>query len=516
MDRRSISLIFALLLVLCTAGLYWPARNFRFINWDDTNEVLENPLLHPPSAQSLRQFWTGPYLNLYAPLSYTVWWTMSSSPQMADNPYWFHLLNVGLHIGCSLLVFWIALLCVKAPVAAFGGAAIFALHPMQVESVAWVAEMNNLLAGMLSLGAIGLYVCYAKSNAKQRWLLYGLASACYLLALFAKPTAVIVPLIAGILENGFLRRPWRRMLFSLLPWLMVAGIFGWIAHQAQSGFTTTPAYRPIAAVDALALYWQKLFCPIGLTIDYGRMPRSVAANHGWILSGVALVALATVLWTLRRTYRGLDAGVLVMVAGLVPVLGLVPFAFQDFSTVADHFMYLPMLGVALAVAALLTEIRWQRALGIVAILGLAMTWLGAGQLQIWRDSDALAAHALAIDPGSALGNMIAGTMADRRHLPEEAIPHFAAAIARIPNEPDFHFNLAQALRETGQFEKAVEEYQRTIDLSRSPNLNAMNNLGVTYAQLGRIALARVMFSEVLQIDPQNANATQNLRMLGGQ
>jgi hypothetical protein len=415
-----------------------------------------------------------------------------------------------------LLVFWIALACVKSPVAAFGGAAIFALHPMQVESVAWVAEMNNLLAGMLSLGAIGLYLCYAKSEAKTRWLLYGLASGCFLLALFAKPTAVVVPLMVGIVEIGFLRRPWRAMIYSLLPWIVVAGVFGWIAHQAQNGFATLPAHRPIAAVDALAFYWEKILCPIGLTIDYGRVPGRVAADHRWIISGVGIVALGIVLWMLRRTYRGLDAGILVMVAGLLPVLGLVPFAFQEFSTVGDHFIYLPMLGVALAVAALLTEIRWPRALGIVAVLGLVLTWLSAGQLQIWRDSDALAARALEIDPGSALGNMIAGTMADRRHRPEEAIPHFAAAVARIPNEPNFHFNLAQALRELGQYEKAVEEYQWTIDLSRSPNIDAMNNLGVTYAQIGRIALARVMFSKVLQIDPQNANATQNLRMLGGQ
>ena len=239
------------------------------VNWDDVDEVTENPLLHPPTTDNLDRIWSGPYLNLYAPLTYTVWWALARISG-ADNPYAFHLLNVLLHLACAGLVFSILRLCVKSPAAAFGGAIVLPLHPMQVESVGWIAEMNNLLAAAMSLAAIRLYLASGATAARRRWMVYAFGSAAYLAALLSKPTAVVAPLIAVILDVGALRRPLRPAIFALAPWLAAAGAFAWIAHRNQGGIDVPIVDRPMVALDALGFYCRKILWPAGLTIDYAR------------------------------------------------------------------------------------------------------------------------------------------------------------------------------------------------------------------------------------------------------
>jgi hypothetical protein len=215
MNRPTIILILGAILLAWTAAVFLPARHFDFVNWDDYDEVTENPLLHPPTTEHLTQIWSGPYLKMYAPLSYSAWWVISHIPDAADNPAAFHALNIALHLASVALVFSILLICLKSPLAAFGGTAIFALHPVQVESVAWVSEMNNLLAAALSLAAIRLYLAFRVTSTNARWGYFALGSAVYLLALFAKTTAVVVPLMAAILDLGFLRTSTRRVILAI-------------------------------------------------------------------------------------------------------------------------------------------------------------------------------------------------------------------------------------------------------------------------------------------------------------
>jgi len=512
MNRRTIIFILVAILVAWTAAVFLPARHFDFVNWDDYNEVTENPNLHPPTAHHLHEIWSGPYLRLYAPLSYSAWWMLMQIPGAADNPAAFHLLNIALHLACVALVFSILIVCVKSPMAAFGGAAIFALHPIQVESVGWVAEMNNLLAATLSLAAIRLYLACRQAMVKAQWW-YFVAFIVYLLALFAKPTAVVVPLVALILDVGFLRNSWRSAVWPLLPWVAAAGIFGWIAHASQLAPATPPLDRPVVAIDTLAFYVGKIFWPTGLTIDYGRTPSRVLTGHILLGNLAVLAMLVAVLWILWRNYRGIVLGALVMLTALLTVLGLIPFGFQEYSTVADHFLYLGMLGPSLAVAVVLARTPGKWVLPISAALGVGLAVLSAQQLKIWRGSATLVARALAIDPGSAIGNGIVGAQLDRSGKPALAVPFFTAAIARDPGNPEFHYNLGNALLRMGEYDKSIAELETAIPLFHPPSGKAMNNLGVAYAKVGRRGEAVVEFRQVLMIDPQNAEALRNLHIL---
>lgn len=554
--------ILCTILLACTAAVFLPARNFAFVNWDDFDEVTENPLLHPPTAEHLRQIWSGPYLKLYAPLTYTAWWALERVSG-GDNPYAFHLLNVALHLGCAALVFSILRLCVKSPAAAFGGAIVFALHPMQVESVGWVAEMNNLLAAALSLAAIRLYLASATTpsvriTAKERrkrrdakkinphfllrvpsllrsfavylfgktqpnevfvqtprrhWLIYALASAAYLAALFSKPTAVVVPLMAVILDSGVLRRPLRPAIYALLPWAAAAGVFGWIARQNQGGIALPLLDRLMVALDAMGFYGQKILWPVGLTIDYGRTPGRVLLEHGWMANAGIAVAMVVIIWLLQRRYRAVMMGAMIALAALLPVLGFVPFAFQEISTEADHFMYLAMLGPALAAAALLSEMRQRAILPVAAAAGLILAALSMTQLNIWQSSKTLIAHTLAIDAGSAVGNSIAGSELNSDGHPEQAIACFLASLARDPTNPYVQYNLANALASVGKYDQAIKHFQIAIAIFDPPSWRAFNNLGIVYAKTGRRELAMMAFKRALEIDPHNPQVLQNLRIL---
>ena len=514
MTGRASGAILCAILLTGTAAAFLPARNFAFVNWDDVDEVTDNPLLHPPTMDHLRQIWSGPCLNLYAPLTYTAWWTLARMGA-GDNPYAFHLLNILLHVACAALVFSILRLCVKSPAAAFGGAIIFALHPMQVESVGWVAEMNNLLAAALSLAAIRLYPASGAAHPRRRWIIYGLGSAAYLAALLSKPTAVVVPLIAILLDSGVLCRPLRPAVYALLPWLVAAGVFGWIAHRNQSGIAMSILDRPIVALDALGFYCRKLFWPVGLTADYGRTPGRVLPGHGWIANAGIGIALAIMLWLLRRKYRGAALGALIALAALLPVLGLVPFAFQELSTVADHFVYLAMLGPALAVGAVLNGLPGRAALPVAAAAGFILAWLSMAQLQIWQSSRTLVEHTLAIDPGSAVGNSLAASELSHEGRPAQAIVYYFRSLARDPRNPNVQYNLANDLASLGQYDQAVEHFQIAIALFDPPSRGwrAMNNLGILYATHGERDLAAAQFKRVLEIDPHNPQAMQNLQIL---
>jgi protein O-mannosyl-transferase len=512
---RTLTILLGVILVLWTMTVFLPARYFQFVNWDDYDEVVQNPLLHPASAQNLANIWSGPYLRLYAPLSYSAWWLIMRLPDAASDPGLFHLLNILLHLASVALVFSIVRVCVKSPMAAFGGAAIFALHPLQVESVAWVSEMNNLLAAALSLAAIRMYLSFRLTAEKTRWWKYAIASALYLLALFAKPTAVVAPLIAVILDMGFLRSSRQRVLVEIVPWFCLAGIFAWVAHQSQASSGARWLDRPIIAVDALAFYWGKILWPMDLTIDYGRTPARVLNGNLWPGNLAIVAALVVILWLLWRTHRGIALAAMVLLAGVLPVLGFVGFGYQEYSTVADHFVYLGMLGPSLAGAVILAAAPGRWALPLAAALGVGLAVLCAKQLKMWRNNATLVARAMEIDPGSSIANDIVGTELNHAHQPRLAIPYFSAAIARDPQNPFFHYNLADAYYWSGQYEKAIDEFETAIPFFHPPSAKAMNNLGLSYAKAGRTADAIAEFRGILAIDPHNADARYNLHILTG-
>ena len=334
------------------------------------------------------------------------------------RPAYFHAGNLALHIACVLLAF-ILLRRILArgagrqgetppgrgsavrDAAACGGALLFGLHPLQVESVAWISEARGLLCGVFAIVALWQYVEYSEfsRSRRPRMVHYVVATGAFLLALLSKPTAVAVPLVAGVLELGLWRRPFGRVFWPLAPWLAAAAVVavGTRSLQSESLLPWVPPLpvRPLVAADALQHDLVTLVAPLWLTPDYGRSPRWLM-DQGWIsLAGApVLLAVLLALTGLGRSRRVWWTFAAVFVAWLVPVLGLVPFHFQRISTVADRYLYLALLGPAAAWAWWLSRcpIRWVFRANLALIVSLG--WMSFIQASYWRNDRTLFARRL--------------------------------------------------------------------------------------------------------------------------
>lgn len=513
MSRRAASAIFCTILLVIVVAVYAPVGRFQFVRLDDSDMLVDNPLLHPPTARSLAQFWFAPQEQLYTPLTYSLWWCVEWLCHDSAGAGTFHVVKLLLHAGAAALVFSILLRCVGSPLAAFGGAIVFALHPMQVESVAWIAQTNNVLAGVFSLAAIRVWLSFADASGSRRWTWYWLASAFFLLALFSKPIAVVVPLVAAVLDVGILRRPAKRMLLSLIPWFGMAVLFGLITRQVQPAMGAALVHRPLIALDALGFYFRHIFWPSHLTVDYAHSVMRIGLDRQWIINALIPVAIVILLWLSRRTDRQPAVAAAIALAAALPVLGLIPFSQQAVSTVADRYVYLMMFGPALLVAWALRRMASPAAATITVLLAGLLAWLTAVQLQTWRDTSALAAHTLAIDSGSVFGNDMAALQLMHNGQARQAIPLFNKALARDPDYPGLHYDLGNAFSRLEEFDKAIDEYQLAIARGGPQVWRAMNNLGVAYVRIGRSDLAIDQFKRILQMDPQNSSALQNLQIL---
>ena len=458
---------------LFTAGWTW---------WDDPATLHHNPRMNPPTLAGVAHYWTaaGPNapMSLYIPLSYTGWSALaavSSQPADADgirlNPHTFHTANVLLHAITALLVFELLRTLLSNDTAAATGALLFALHPVQVEAVGWISGGKDVLCGCLSIAALWQYVLWVQRRAAWR---YVLASLLLMAAILSKPTAIVVPLMAGTLDGLVLRRPWKQVLQSLWPWLLLtlpaAVLTRW--SQPADWSNTLPLWsRPPIAADALAHQLTKLIAPFQLAPDEGRRPATVLA-HGWLYYTWLIPAGLVVVFALRpRRWRAGWMGGLLFLIPLLPVLGLVPFEFQYVSTTTDHYLYLAMLGPALLLASM---VRVRPRLGVVAGAGLLiLTVLSFHQTLFWRTNRALFEHTLAVNRAS----FIACDMLGYDHTLEAN-----QLLQAARNDPSRANALAAQAHD--QYETALAYFRRGLSINPK-YVPSLVNLAIDSQRIGR-------------------------------
>ena len=537
---------FAILLVAVLIT-YFPAFSCDFVSWDDYETIARNPALHPPTPASIASFWTRPQGDLYIPVTYTVWALVADMTAPQTSPALFHTLNVALHVAAAWFAYLLLLEVTGASLPSLLGALLFALHPVQVESVTWASGTKDVLYAMLSLLALWQYLKFVRDGARAPFVL---ATVAFALALLSKPTTIVVPLMAAAFDYAVVKRPIASIFKSAGLWLLLAipiVVVTELVQAAQHAHELSPLWaRPLVALDALAFYLFKLVWPAKLTIDYGRTP-AVAIEHGWLFwTWIAPVALASVLLVYRRRAAMLVVAAILFFAPLLPVLGLVPFDFQAYSTVADHYLYLAMLGPALAFAWLVSRDRPGSLLWIVVVVLVALAIRSSLQIRHWRDSHALFHHALAVNSRSfAAYNSLAAAAVDAGDFPT-AIRLAKQAIELRPEYAGAYLTLADALRRQGDVAGAIQRYQQALayEPKYAPALNnlaallaeqghladaipiaqkgvaadpssvqAHLNLGRMYFQSGQWDLARLQFETVLHLDPANAPARELLSEL---
>jgi len=518
MARGTIA-IAALALVAAALFAYIPALRGGFI-WDDDSYVTGNP--HLRSAEGLRSIWLRPGATTqYYPLVHSAFWI--EYRLWGLEPFGFHLMNVLLHGAGAALLFFV-LRRLGAPGAWFA-AALWALHPVQVESVAWITERKNVLSGALYFGAALAWIVRREriERGGPGRGLYALAFTLFLGALLAKTVTATLPaalLLAGWWARG---RIDRREAASLLPFFaagIAAGLFtAWIESDLLGArgaeWSLTLAERFALAGRALFFYLGKLAWPARLSFVYPRViPESAAA----ILYPAAAAGIAAALLLLRRRIgRGPAAAALFFGGTLFPALGFLDVYPFRYSFTADHFQYLASAG-PIALFAAGCALAWRRigaggaartgplfAAALLLLLG-GLTWRQAsayGDLEtLWRDT-------LRKNPAAWMAHVNLGEMLAARGEGAEAAAHFREALRLDPGNEKAHNNLGNLLAAAGRRTEAMEHYREAIRLEPR-SVSARSNLGLALLEEGRTEEAIAVLVEALRIRPGAPEPATNL------
>jgi protein O-mannosyl-transferase len=512
------NLLWGLLLLVITVVVYRHAWNAGYI-WDDDVYVTDNPLLTAPDG--LWRIWFSlDSPSQYFPLVYTTFRFEHSLWGL--NPAGYHWVNILLHAANALLL-WRLLLLLRIP-GAWLAAAIFALHPVQVESVAWITERKNVLMGLFFLLSLISWVRFVEARPKKAGHFYGLALLFYALALFSKTTACTLP-AALLLILWLKQKPINsRRLLQIVPFVLLGVCLGLVTvwweryHQGTQGqlFAIGIPERFLVASRALWFYAGKLLWPASLIFSYPRWNISVAnaVDYLWPLAVVALGGV--IYFGRRRAGRGLEVAALFFATTLSPVLGFIMLYTFRYSFVADHYQYLASIGpIALAAAAITVgfdrvwknDVFLRPTLGAALLVALGLlTW---NQSKMYADSDALWWTTIAKNPESWMAhNNIAINLVQKGKM-DEAIAHYDKALELDPTYGEAHYNLANALVRLGRISAAIAHYEKAVELN--PN-NAMgfHNLGSVLVQSGRVDEGIAQYRKALALTPNNAAMHNNL------
>ena len=516
----------ALLIALVLCLVFGRATTMDFVDWDDQVHVYQNPFLNPVTPAHLWHFWRHSYEHLYIPLSYAAFAALAviahlppGAAPLSDtgsllNPHVFHTANLCLHVLNTLLVFATLRLLVRRDLSAAAGALLFGLHPVQVESVAWISELRGLLCGSFAFLSIYLYMVStiklreggSKSAVRLTYAAALLAGVC---ALLCKPSAVPLPLVLFGLDRWCLGRPARQCAFSVTPWLITSVVTVILTSHSQpvpSALQMPLWQRPFIAGDALAFYILKLLVPHDLGIVYGRTPARVLAHWWGYVTWILPVGVAILVYWYRRKLPTLIAAAIISLAWLSPVLGLAPFIFQNFSTVADRYLYLALLGPALALAYGLERVQekaipWPTFAVLFALAGISFI-----QTQTWQNQDTLIQQLARINslPIDYRLNVDIGENYARRGMYDEAGREFMLAIPQKPDDFTAIYDLGMVFVHQGQPKAAVEQFKTVIRLNPT-YMDAYVALAKELQKEGNTAAAMAEYNAALHANPRSAS-----------
>jgi tetratricopeptide (TPR) repeat protein len=535
----------ALALVVCTLVAYRPALDAGWV-WDDDDYVTENATLR--TGDGLRRIWLEPGATpQWYPATFTSLWIEWRLHGL--DPRGYHRTNVLLHALNALLA-WAVLRQLAVP-GAFLAAALFALHPVHVESVAWVTERKNVLSGAFFLGALWCWLRVALADGPRA--LYAASFVLFVGALLAKTVTVTLPVIALLLVWWRRGRLGRGDLAVAAGFLVVgaaaSGVTVWMERNVVGAqgvhWDLSPLDRVLIAGRALWFYLHALAWPRNLAFIYPRWEIDAAAAWQWLFPLSALAAAAGLWAARRRIGLGPLVAAVCFAVTLAPALGFVDTYPMRYSFVADHFQYLASLAPLALVAALVWRggtPAWAAAGVVAAVLG-ALTWQQAHAYRdaetLWRDTiaknptatmarlnlglllynqgrvgEAVREYeqALAIAPPEAdlLGNL--GVALHAQGKPAEARARFEDAVALAPNDAGMRLNLANAFAASGELDRAVQEYLEALRWRPSyPDAHA--NLANVLAMQGRLDEAQAHYEAALELEPSFAEAHRNLGLL---
>jgi tetratricopeptide (TPR) repeat protein len=517
-QSRHADWLWGLLLFAAVALAYTPVTWAGYI-WDDDVVFLTNPVIVGPLG--LKEIWTTSAADI-CPLTLTTFWVEHKLWGLGPLPY--HLVNVFLHGTCALIL-WRVLRLLLVP-GAWLGAALWALHPVQVESVAWISEMKNTESGLFFLLAIYFFV---KSLKDSKGTAYALTLLFAALAMASKSSTVILPVVLCLCAwwvEG--RWHWRKVtkVAPILLMSVAAGIVSIWTQQLGGAsdqlWSRSWPVRMAGAGDAVWFYLGKLVWPHPLLTIYPKW--QIDAGNGLsYLPFLAVLIVLVVFWYGRQSWsRPWFFAFAYFLVALLPVLGLIDNYIFRYSVVFDHMQYLAGMGpLALAGAGLFrlanivipekATLQPALAAGVLLVLGI-LTW---NQACVYESKVTLWNHTLAGNPKSEEAYNNLGIIADQNGQEDIAMDDYQKALAANPDYPEAHYNLGLLLSRSGHADEAMAQYQRAVELY--PDYpDAQNNLAILLMQKGRPDEAIAHYQKVLELNPDDATAHANLGVIYAQ
>ena len=492
-------IVLPLALVATTLAVYAQTLGFAFIAFDDDRYILRNPAIQDGlTLESARWALTTGYEGAWQPLTWMSF--MLDFEFFGLDPAGYHATNVLLHVLNTLLVYGIFFFLTRRALPCAAVAALFGLHPLHVESVAWIAERKDVLSGLFGLLSLWAYAAYARGRQRGGYLLLSLLALA--LGLMSKPMLVSLPFLFLLLDYWPLGRfpallgqgetgepraestgifgPWT-IFVEKIPFLLLIGAASWTAlrvHENLGALELTvlvPLHLRIAnAIVSYAIYTAKAFVPMNLGLFYPHPYLETTGGEPWALSAIAgasvllLVVTAVALAWARRAPYGI-VGWLWFLGSLVPTIGLVAFGTHG---MADRFTYLPLIGLSVAVVFGLDAAGayWVKrrpslarplgaaALSALLVYGVAATW----QTSHWKDSISIFSHTLEASPRSAVIHFNLANELKAAAQPSAAIRHYREAVDIHPGYNRARFNLANTLRSQGDPDDAIAEYRLLV------------------------------------------------------
>ena len=507
--------VLGVLLCAFTFAVYLPALNGKVL-WDDDRHI--NKMFELQSPGGLGRIWTEPgTTQQYYPLLESVFWLEYHFWGQSTRGY--HVVNLLLHFFSALLLVCI-LRRLKIPGAWFA-AAIFALHPVQVESVAWMTELKNTLSGLFFLSAVLVYLGYDQERNKKT---YALALGLFFLGLISKSAIATlpVPLLAVCWwKRG--RIDWQRDGVPLLPFFILgiaSGLFtAWVEHtfvihpDGISEFSFSIVERCLIAGRAVWFYVGKIFWPADLIFIYPRW--NVNQTIWWqYLFPVAGLILAGVFWWLRNRSRAPLAAFIYFTAMLFPALGFFNVYAFRYSFVADHFQYLACIGpIVLAAGAvsgfgLLKGNRQVMLIMAVLLMLGVLTWKQSG---MYADAETLYRTILLKNPACWMAHTNLGAILADRGLTDEAMTHYRTALELNPRSDSALNNLANMLAKTGRADEAIIHFKKMLE-KNPDSIDTLNNLAVAYMNKLQLADATALLQRALALAKSAGDKVQVKRI----
>ena len=486
-----------------------------FINYDDPRYVYENTKI--TSGLSLSGIaWAFTHIHSMN------WHPLTTMSHMLDCQFyglkagWHHFTNVLLHtIGVILLFLALQVMTGALWRSAFV-AAVFAIHPLHVESVAWIAERKDVLSGVFFMLTLLAYAHYVRLPSLGRYMLVVFAFAC---GLMSKPMLVTLPFVLLLLDYWPLDRLkgqfWTRAL-EKLPLIAVSVGSSIVTLVAQKGAVGWTEELPILerinnAIVSYVLYIWQMLLPINLAVFYPH-PENRLPLWEIISSGLLLICATAVAIAVRKRRPYFLTGWLWYLGMLVPVIGLVQVGWQGR---ADRYTYLPQIGLYVAVAWAVADLtaRWRHQRTVISAAAILVIGLfsvaGWVQTSYWRDSETLFKHALAVTTNNDVAENNLGIVFLGQGKVDEAISLLQAAVDLRPDNSPAHENLAKALIQKGQVSDALIHYRKLLEL-QPDNIEVHNIVGTVLVQQRRVSEGIEEWQKVLTIQPDNGNAMSNL------